>query len=468
MSFSKWISRGLFPERLAYPNHKAKYHTSSFQGPTQDERIQWQKQNRSSVGTAVSARAPPKKKKKTMAKTKARRGSTRTKTVTATSRKRARSRSRRVVQGRMRRPFKAGKRPSYGLYTKYGALMRSELGGIIEQDKCIYVGHCCAARGKMIRIFCFAIMRKLAHKNGFQLTSMKDKIQVPNVAIGLSPGTLRYTYMEDADNTLLSATVVIAADSSWETVADQLASSWNGFSVNDTHPRLKEIFIVFQTEDATVHTLAPPARLFLDNCSVSFMLKSELTLQNRTLANSGGAAGDHDQATDVENNPIEGYSYTSNGTGFRRNHRNGFVAGLSPVFIGDDASGLINVDPDDTLFTSEEQDLLQRPPGTQMFKGVTKGARQRLGPGILRRSHLKASASMSVYSFISKIQGYLKSASDKDFLPIGQARMFAFEKMMHTTDATEPDMSIGFEINNFYACYIKEHASLITVDKDVL
>ena len=40
--------------------------------------------------------------------------------------------------------------------------------------------------------------------------------------------------------------------------------------------------------------------------------------------------------------------------------------------------------------------------------------------------------------------------------------------MMHTDDANEPDISIGYEVNNFYMGYIVCKTPSVTVDKDVL
>ena len=101
-----------------------------------------------------------------------------------------------------------------------------------------------------------------------------------------------------------------------------------------------------------------------------------------------------------------------------------------------------------------------------MFYRVKARSMVKLGPGIIKSSNLSYEKTLTVDGFLrAMLQEY---ESTTHVFPFGKSVLFAFEKMMHTDDADEPDMNIGYEINNFYAGFVKLVGQKVLVDKDVL
>jgi hypothetical protein len=366
--------------------------------------------------------------------------------------------------------FKRGKKVTYSTFVKKGALLRTEKGGIVEQDKCIYVGHTTSCAEKVMITACQALIRKLFKKLGHDFESFKEPISRHTSAPAFTIGSLKGYYTAADGEDLNSFTITVSSGNTYETIASNLLSQIKLDMVgtaDPSHINYKYLEWWPVTQDAAAQPVMPLVKIKLENLSVTHSIQSELTLQNRTLANSGANPEHHDSMLDVENNPLEGYSYSGAYNGMRLRFRDQ-TGGTHPVLFGDQSSGLIELDPDDVNLSTNEQDLLQRPPRPQMLMSAKRSGRVRLGPGQLKRSYLKSVKTLKWNALIHKFAQYLHNSSQKFIQYYGHNRIYAFEKMMHTTDATEPDMSIGYEINTSYACYVMEKGALVLQDKDVL
>lgn len=368
------------------------------------------------------------------------------------------------VQGVYRGRFK-GRKVNYGFN---GAIMRTEKGGLVEQDKCVYIGHAAWAHNKVVRIWSFAIMRKLAKLYGHDIQSFKDECMLPNVGEPHT-GVLNVSYSSDEANELLDLNVNIAANQTWEGLADAFVTALFALvSGTTTHFRLHQMRIDVQTTAAPTYNYFS-RKLNLNDATMTIEVTSELTLQNRTLANSGPNPEHNDSMLDIENNPLEGKSYFGSGTGFRPKYVNDYVGGGTFNFIADKDTSIIEADPDDATLTAEMQDLFQRPPLKFALIGAKSSTKVQLGPGELKRSFLKYRATKFVNSWLHIFLRQSRIVASQDvYQYVSKSRMFAFEKMMHTSDATEPDMSIGYEINNVYKAALKTRRQRVMMDKDVL
>ena len=137
------------------------------------------------------------------------------------------------------------------------------------------------------------------------------------------------------------------------------------------------------------------------------------------------------------------------------------------ALFADNNSGLIDGgDIDTNGVTAEMLDLLQRPPSNNMFVGTRKINNVRLGPGQIKGSTIRYKSQISLARLMRAFVPHLQSGQHTFWH--ATSRLFAFEKMMHTDDATEPDMNIGYEINSFYSAVLRTTKPRVLVQKDVL
>jgi hypothetical protein len=360
--------------------------------------------------------------------------------------------------------FKKVQRVYHSRFAKYGFKMRSEKGGTVSQDKCVYIGHSTGARAKLVKTFWSALLRKLMLLAGQQICTFKEVVS-PEVTV--KPGTIRIDYSTLEDGTTESSiTVNMNVGDTYEELASTMATNWNtAVAASDYTLRIHRVRYIPQA-DETSGADSHEFKLDCTRATFTFRVTSNMKIQNRTLAATGAGDGEHQHhMNSVENNPLQGKSYYKLGGGFRFKWSND--ASNTFTLHPDDSSGLIEGDPDDATLSTEMQDLLQRPPATTSFWNCKHGGNVKLGPGTIKSSNLSYSKTLSVNAFLKALHSENESASKHTF-PYAKCKMFALEKMMHTDDADEPDMNIGYEINNFYQGVIRTRLPSILVDKDVL
>lgn len=374
--------------------------------------------------------------------------------------------------GRFKKPVRVGKTS----YASKGALIRTEKGGVVTQDKCVYVGHTNNARDKVMRVVFHALIRKLAKMMGNDFNSFKAEQDHDGASV-VSSIHYRVFYFLGDDKEKFTYVYAPGADPTWESVADGLLAGLKSdiqtqlqarvtagagdYKKGSSRINLYEIFAYTSNANYT-----PIARIPLHQAFVKVFLKSELTIQNRTLANSGANPEHHDSMLDVENNPVEGWAYGTGGNGFMLAFNDDYVA-PSVQALGDDESGLITMDPSDANLTTNQQDLYQRPPRAWAFRNTRRQVRVRLPPGGLKRSSCMSSKTVHINKLVNMYASWWKGLENDYKNYLGTSKMYAFEKMMHT-NVTEPDMSIGYEVNNLYGAIVYYKTPKVMVDKDIL
>jgi hypothetical protein len=172
------------------------------------------------------------------------------------------------------------------------------------------------------------------------------------------------------------------------------------------------------------------------------MLTSALVLQNRTL--SGGTAA-AEQVNNVENNPLRGRMYCTNGNGFE------------PIWRDpNDASwtALIGKVSDGVMLGNQERTLPKkaRLPEPSFFRHTKNGAKTLLQPGQIKKDILITRHKMSMERFEEVYQDTISNSQQTSpeatvYCPLGKANLFAFEKVCDTRAGDEALIQIGYEHN---------------------
>lgn len=375
-----------------------------------------------------------------------------------------RSRKQFTGKGRFVGPFRRGRTIRASAFAKYGFKMRTEKGGSVSQDKCVYIGHATCGRAKLIRVFWHACLRQLMMKAGHTFGSFKEVIS-PNATVKM--GTIRIDYQNSDDGLTQNAiTVNLGVGDTYENVATTMQTQWDAtIGTADYSVRLRALRYIPQADEtngADVHEF----KLDMTHATFTWKVTSNLKIQNRTLAATGAGDGEHQHhGNSVENNPLQGKVYYKMGDGFVYRWSNDTANTFK--LVADDASAVITGDPDEATLSTELQDLLQRPPAATQFFNCKKSGFVKLGPGLIKSSNLTYGKTLSVHAFLNALHAENESASQHTF-KYAKTRMFCLEKMMHTDDADEPDINIGYECNTFYQGLVRTRLPTITVDKDIL
>lgn len=371
-----------------------------------------------------------------------------------------------TTTGRYVGPFRGARRLRAGIYAKHGCTLRVEAAGNVSQDKCVYIGHGTGATNQIAKIAFQAIVRRLATKVGFKPTSMDDKVNSSYTnALGLIG--YRYTTVLSGQNSVLK-TNTIPSGSTWNDVANQLNADFvNTFGSGSTNIDITEFYIA-KYNDSVTPTIVDEHIMNARKLKCVFYVVSELKIQNRTKAHTEvGAETDAaaQSALNVENNPLEGKVYMKKGNLFKL--KNQYQTGSSfQLVTGRDNAVIGTQDIDTSGLSTEQQSILSRPPSRYSFIGVNKEGRVTLGPGNIKSSVVTHRFKIGANKLFRSMTHLYDGSSDYFFAC--KSKMFAFEKMMHTDDADEPDMDIGYECNTTYKCAVYEKGSLFGIRQETV
>lgn len=367
--------------------------------------------------------------------------------------------------GSFRGYFRRRKLKGPSVYAKRGVMTYREDAGVITQDKCVYIGHHTMPTEGLLQIVAEAILRRLAKKAGLDFSSTGEVMGKQFGTAGGSMGELFYGYRGADGDSAARRAIPVAVGMTWKFLAQTLVVDWKAVATTGERYNFHYIELCFNTDNAVPAFNHPSARVYLNHVLVSLKFTSELAVQNRTIANTGGTGDEHHSMLNVENNPIQGYCYytSSNQFGLRDMYE---VGSTRPTLTANSTTGVIQGDPDDAAYAVIYNDVLSRPPMAHVFNNVKGRSKVSLAPGAIKKDYLKTYKVIPFNTLIDKVVAYLRDQT-LHRIWLGKSKLFAFEKMMHTNDATEPDMSIGYEVNHHAFCYIKETSVLCKMEKDV-
>lgn len=322
-----------------------------------------------------------------------------------------------------------------------------------------YLGHATTALAEMAILMWMAIMKALFLKSGKTVPSPTEGIDgilaedVWNVSYTLYNGEKTEVEVISAalaGNTLLAIAGYMADD----------ARPWNGVNYQAaTQVHFRDIeykpAINIATTPTTILTRSAATTLTLWNSSVEYFIKSELKMQNRTIAEAGD-----DEVTRVDRVPIYAKIYEGKGNGPLGYLRDDGSSTKNMNWIGDSSNGVIKNSSD--AFTRE-------PPSKKELK-AKNGKRVTFDPGDIQTSILTTRFKVPMSKFFNKI-GPVVSKPDGTNVTIyprssfGEYRLFGFDKMIETlgkNDADRQPITIAYEVNRYTVALFKPGKNKMT------
>lgn len=371
-----------------------------------------------------------------------------------------------VSTGVYGRKFKKPTKYGVSQYLKFGYVEHVEKGGVTNSNNCVYIGHTFGAQ-KMINAVCGAIVRKLAEKAGYSVRAMNDKIQANETVVSaVSPLNLNYSYKLTAFGQVNVASIVAGADSRWDDLQTQLLNSfYSVVAVGGEDLILLRIWISSKDTAGDIQQVKQ-ANMDLGSLLLDLNFSSKMTMQNRTLARTGGA--DESNANDIANNPIAGRSYTGRGNGAMMRVANNIVA-TNEAFLGNRETGEIDfrVDAGGGQVTAEQKEVFNRPPAKSAFQNVSATGSAFLNPGQMKTSSCYFKRKMYLSTFMNAVYKNIEGSTNQSFCTLGMFKIYAYEKRCNT-GVDEPDISVGYEINSIYRARVSEIRKGINVVQTLL
>lgn len=328
---------------------------------------------------------------------------------------RANRRARRTRRGKIRNAVKTN---------AAGVSYQTESVGQTTGDKCVYVGHSTALPSELLQLLCMVCMKKVMAESAITWSSWLQ----PRAVYINNGDVFQFVYKPTlvANNTSLNTSITVAAAQvTFADVALHLKStveaSFNAGLLLDS---------LLLTEFQYIPTGGKLTKIDLQDVMVKYWFKSDMKLQNRSVANPG------DDEIDVNNVPVFGKLYHGTGNGMlQRNVTNvkflNGPAATNPISV--DASAL----PD-----------FAEPPDPSELTHVGRYTKFYIQPGNIKTSVLRFKTKINVTNLFIKLLRYYGNNIDNEWFNLGIFNIYGTERVIAKLPAeATPAITITYQVD---------------------
>jgi hypothetical protein len=331
-----------------------------------------------------------------------------------------------------------------------------EEAGIVDQHTltghpCV-VGHSTVYHNYFLRVICHAVVRFMFEKAGIRVNNFDQKLQREGAVEVTSPGEFRLSYTISDKKDPAYLTVALTADDSVGLVAERMLTliegAWDSTTDDMYSFNLHEVELVRGNDELR------DMRIRGTDLYFCLYATSILKIQNRTPS-STAASTDKYNVLNIESNPLVGKSYEGAGNGVSQRYTKD-INTTSDAFTGRGADGLIDVDL--STFLTTDRNRFLHPPAGQIFEQSPKTANVRVVPGEIKKSVLTFKKKLKLNTMFKQGLVYMKDRSTTagaERCGLGNYRFMMLEKVLDTDDVNEPEIAVGYELNNHIGGYCR-------------
>jgi len=346
-----------------------------------------------------------------------------------------RSIGRRNSKGRRSKIISRSRRNPVQRIMTNGIFSNTEKGGTTSADRVIYIGHANGPSTTLVLNMCYALVKKLAIKCGFDPSDFKQGY--PDIiGDGTEPNSDKWqiNYRPDESSTSVDVNLEsypVAGTSTFQSIAENLFDKMKVLGPTVTFQTMS-----FIPANATSRNDITSMNLM--GASLEFSLRSTLVVQNRSVTD-----GD-DDSDDVDNVPLIGRVVSGKGNGTKYIDKQGGAG----AFISDN-TGFINRE------IGMETTSLGEPPFAQAFLGAKRQSGIYIPSGAVKTTVLANNFKIGLQTFIRKV--FIPNSGtplEPQRTTIGQYKLWSVEKQLETSSTTPSDIVLAFQVQQSIGCSV--------------
>lgn len=344
--------------------------------------------------------------------------------------------------GPFKKVTKRGARTAFDAYNKVGVVHTSEtIGSVTDQDCCYIMNEVINSRDLIYYIVC-AMIRKLIEKAGFRVEGIDscpfDKDAGDSNEVNYHVQLVTHNYQTGA------ATVrdyKVLAGNTFGVICDDFRNSFEQYCSGHGELALENMdepykFVLWQGPDdgtgANIRSVMIMNETFIDLFGTA-----EMKVQNRTKATGGS-----EDAENVNNNPLQGWSYLFNGV--PKAKANGREAAVSqPATLVFERMQYPNGVTSFGIGVGTSPDF-KEPPFPKMFWNCVKASKIRLEPGNIKSFTAAKRRSGNVLKILKTIRLQLNIPGTYSTYSVHPVQMIALEDVINANAAET--ISVQFEV----------------------
>lgn len=312
-----------------------------------------------------------------------------------------------------------------------GVNWNNEVTSVVTDDKCVYLMHSTFPALTFMKYTIYSLFKNILNQGGIQFNAFTDARQT---RIGTGDTFIIEWKANVSSAPVATGYTVVLGDVTYQNVADGLWLSVYNNLINNVAGFTSRGIILrayWQT-----FALEIPSELNLQGSYVSFVAKSALKMQNRSVNVAG------DEEIDVNNVPLYGKGYDGKG--------NGFVTKSNNVIM----TPCDGVNGWNTFAAGAGADL-QEPPQLYSLQ-YAKGMKTLYIPsGGIKTSVLYEKQTISLQILLRTLNGlYFQATDTEQFHRLGKVRMYALERPIAKIGA---ELGINVTAEHDYKLWVELH-----------
>lgn len=310
-----------------------------------------------------------------------------------------------------------------------GVQFNLETVSTLNDEKCVFVGHHSTPVMTMLKYVAYGLLKRMMNKANIQFSSFRQSV------VFNATDTIAITYRRFTTDVVQSISTNIVIATTYADAADLIYNQLLFPLVDVTSPAFgsgsRLLAMTWSRTDG------PTMRIELTDAKISYLQKSSLKLQNRSVTVTAD-----NEAEDVNNVPVVGKSYEFKGNMMIPKDN---TISTAPPGTGPNAAFQVPDELTGTVaMTAGIRESMQEPPDPYFFVGKIKTNKIRLDPGEVKTSVLTDKKTISLNGFMRFIAGILKYTDNplySPYVPYGVSRLFAIERMIGK-QVDEPNASV--------------------------
>jgi len=357
-------------------------------------------------------------------------------------------------QGRIK-ASRRGTKSTWDIYNKYGVVDINEIYGSVSDQTCVYIVNEVINTRDAIYYMIGAMLRKLIEMAGGRVTG--NTSTVFSTTSG-STSSVNYIIRLQTQNSTTGATQTIdyslIATTQFQSIVEAFRPAFEsycaGYGKADNDNCIEPVrFILINGSTPTTESVQ--AEMYFNETFIDIKGKSEMKVQNRTLATGGSA-----DAENINNNPLQGRSYVFRGV--PKPKANAFIqGGTNGALYAFERLDYPNaVSTFGATATAALDQNMREPPLPSLFWNVKKSSKVRLEPGAIKSFYESDYLSGNVLALLKKMRLQTNSTGAYINYSTMKLQMLAFEDVINAN--AEELISIQYEIERTIGvkCYVKQ------------
>lgn len=358
-------------------------------------------------------------------------------------------------QGKFKRVTKAGARTKFDTYNKVGVVHSTETIGSVTDNDCVYIVNEVINSRDVIKYMVAAVFRKLLEKAGIRVQGMDrspfDKEAGDSNELQYHITVIRQNHFSGAQT--VTTKDILAADSFndmvdfFKNLFEQYCSGFGELHNQNMDEPHKVTLWTGPNDGSTVTILS---QMLFNEVFVDIYGTAQLKVQNRTKATGGS-----EDAENINNNPLQGWSYLFNGV--PKAKANGRITGGAnaatvyfermayPKGVQTFGGNLVAMAPD-----------FKEPPFPKQFWNCFKASNIRLEPGAMKMFATRKSKRGNFLKILKSIRLQLDLTGGYSTYSIFPVQMIAMEDVINANAAET--ISVQYEVQRVLGvkCWTKE------------